>query len=199
MIHDFRKLIDEEIRIVLQIDELDARIITLLRKDGRRTNVAIARQLGVAEGTVRKRIERMVRDRVIQIGAWADPLKVGYPNYVNLELQVRLRDIEAIAQGLAELPEIFFLGFCTGRSDLFATACFRSNEHFHEFMTTRLARIAGIQTVSTSNITKILKREHSFPVALADAHEGSPSAMARGRKRVAGPKITRQAVASNKI
>ncbi len=175
---------------MLQIDEVDARIITLLRQDGRRSNVAIARQLGVAEGTVRRRIDRMIRHRIIQIGAWADPLKVGYPNYVNIGLQVRLRDIESIAQSLAKLPEIFFLGFCTGQADLFATACFRSNEHFHEFMAKRLARIAGIQTVSTSNITKILKREHSFPVTLGDGDEGNMSALARKRKPPSQPKTT---------
>lgn len=156
------------------IDELDTRIITMLRQDGRRPNVDIARRLGVAEATVRKRIERLVQDRVIQIGAWADPLKVGYHNYVNIELQVRLREVEGIARSLAKLPEIFFLGICTGRSDIFAAACFRSNEHFYEFMTKRLGRIAGIERASTSSITMIVKREHSFPVGLGSGdHDGS--------------------------
>ena len=164
------------------IDELDAKIITILRPDGRRSNVEIARRLGVAEGTVRKRIDRLVREQVIQIGAWADPLKVGYPNYINMELQVRLRDIEAIADQLATLPEIFFLGFCTGRSDIFAGGCFRSNDHFHEFMTKHLARIPGIQGFSTSSITKIVKREHSFPAIPVSAGRG-PDAVARGDAR----------------
>jgi Lrp/AsnC family transcriptional regulator for asnA, asnC and gidA len=145
------------------IDDLDAKIITILRPDGRRSNVEIARQLGVAEGTVRKRIERLVREQIIQIGAWADPLKVGYSDYINLELRVRLRDIESIAQRLAKLPEIFFLGLCTGRSGIFAAGCFRSNDHFHEFMTKHLARIPGILGISASSITRIVKRAHSFP------------------------------------
>jgi Lrp/AsnC family transcriptional regulator, regulator for asnA, asnC and gidA len=50
-------------------DELAAKIITILRPDGRRSNVEIARRLGVAEGTVRKRIDRLVREQIIQIGA----------------------------------------------------------------------------------------------------------------------------------
>jgi Lrp/AsnC family transcriptional regulator for asnA, asnC and gidA len=147
-----------------RIDALDAEIITMLRGDGRRPNVDIARRLGVAEGTVRKRIGRMVRERVIQIGAWADPLKVGYQNYVNIELQVRLPALEAVSQRLAKLPEIFFLGVCAGRSNIFATACFRSNEDFHEFMTKRLSKVPGVERASTSNITRIVKREHSFSV-----------------------------------
>ena len=169
------------------IDDLDARIITMLRQDGRRPNVDIARRLGVGEATVRKRIERLVRERVIQIGAWADPLKVGYQNYVNIELQVKLREIEGIARSLAKLPEIFFLGICTGRSDIFATACFRSNEHFHEFMTKRLARIAGIERASTSSITMILKREHSFPVGLDSGDHDGPRVGRRERSRQVVP------------
>jgi Lrp/AsnC family transcriptional regulator for asnA, asnC and gidA len=159
-----------------RIDELDAKIITLLRPDGRRSNVEIARQLGVAEGTVRKRIERLVREQVIQIGAWADPLKIGYQDYINMELQVRLRDIERVAHRLAKLPEIFFLGLCTGRSHIFAGCCFRSNDHLYEFMTKHLARIPGIQGISTSSVTKILKREHSFPALPLTAADGTGAA-----------------------
>ncbi|HSB68044.1 MAG TPA: Lrp/AsnC family transcriptional regulator [Candidatus Methylomirabilis sp.] len=159
-----------------RIDDLDAKIITLLRPDGRRSNVEIARDLGVAEGTVRKRIERLVRDQVIQIGAWADPLKIGYQDYINMELQVRMRDIEGVAQRLAKLPEIFFLGLCTGRAQIFAGCCFRSNEHFFEFMTKHLARIPGIQGISTSSITTILKREHSFPALPLTVPDGDGAA-----------------------
>ena len=69
---------------------------------------------------MRKRIERLVREQVIQIGAWADPLKIGYQDYINMELQVSLAEIERVAERLAKLPEIFFLGLCTGRSNIFA-------------------------------------------------------------------------------
>lgn len=169
---------------MIRIDSLDAKIITLLRPDGRRSNVEIARELRVAEGTVRKRIERLVREQVIQIGAWADPLKIGYQDYINMELQVSLAEIERVAERLAKLPEIFFLGLCTGRSNIFAGCCFRSNDHLYEFMTKHLARIPGIQGIATSNVTKILKREHSFPALPLTALDGN--AVAAGGEEVAG-------------
>jgi Lrp/AsnC family transcriptional regulator for asnA, asnC and gidA len=158
--------------VTTPIDELDAKIITLLRQNGRRSNVEIGRQLGIAEATVRKRIERLVREGVMQISAWADPYKIGYQVYINMDIQVRLSDIEQIGRRLAKFPEIFFLGLSTGRSALFAGCCFRSNVHFHEFITKDLARIAGIQSISTTIITRILKREHSFPVLPTRAGNG---------------------------
>jgi Lrp/AsnC family transcriptional regulator, regulator for asnA, asnC and gidA len=167
------------------IDELDAKIITLLRQNGRRSNVEIGRQLGIAEGTVRKRIDRLVREEVIQIEAWADPHKIGYQVYINMDIHVRLLNIEQIAHRLAKLPEIFFLGLSTGRSGIFAGCCFRSNDHFHEFMTKYLARIPGIESISTEIITRILKREHSFPVlpmpATTESKRGRRGPSPKGR------------------
>ena len=163
------------VRNASHLDRLDAEIVALLRADGRRPNAEIARRLGVAEGTVRKRIDRLTRERIIQIGAWADPLKVGYHFYTNLELEVDIARVEAVAERVAKLPEIFFLGISTGRFGIFAVGCFRSTDHFHEFMTERLARVPGIHRAVTSNITRIVKREHAFPVL--------PTAPANGHRR----------------
>jgi Lrp/AsnC family transcriptional regulator, regulator for asnA, asnC and gidA len=154
------------------IDELDAKIITLLRQNGRRSNVEIGRQLGFAEGTVRKRVDRLLREGVIQIQAWADPHKIGYQVYVNMDIRVRLLHFEQTALRLAKFPEVFFLGVSTGRSGIFAGCCFRSNDHFYEFVTKHLARIPGIENISTTGITRILKREHSFPVLPMPATNG---------------------------
>jgi Lrp/AsnC family transcriptional regulator for asnA, asnC and gidA len=165
---------------MLNIDSLDAEIVAMLRADGRRPTVEIARRLGVAEGTVRKRIDRLVGERVIQIGAWADPLKVGYHFYTNIELEVDVARVEAIADRVAKLPEIFFMGISTGRFGIFAVGCFRSTDHFHEFMTQRLARVPGVQRAVTSNITRIVKREHAFPILPAAGRQG-PRRAARAR------------------
>ena len=161
-------------------DDLDAQIITLLQNDGRRPTVEMARHLAVAEGTVRKRIERLIREKVIQIGAWADPLKIGYQNYAVLMMHVDLRDLERAAEQLSKMPEVFFLGTCTGGFDLFVTACFRSLEHMHEFMTKRLSRVPGIQRVSTSHVTRVKKRDYSFRVTAVQRE--SPGGSRRGRR-----------------
>ena len=46
-----------------KLDELDRDIIRALQQDGRRSNVEIARDLGVAESTVRKRLERLLEEQ----------------------------------------------------------------------------------------------------------------------------------------
>lgn len=145
------------------IDETDAKIVTLLQADGRLANTEIARRLGIAEGTVRKRVGRLLREEVIQVGAWADPLRIGYQTYAIIEVQVHLPDIERVAERLASFSEVFFLGICTGNFDIFAAAIFRSSAHLYEFVTKRLSRTPGIVRTSTSNVIRVVKRNYTFP------------------------------------
>lgn len=169
------------------MDTLDTKIVTLLQQDGRQRNTEVARRLGLAEATVRKRIERLLREGVVRFGVWTDPLKVGYGTYAIIEIQVDPRRIERAAEKLAEFPEIFFLGISTGSFDVFASALFRSSEHMYEFMTRRLTRVPGIQRTVTSSIVRILKREFPNPLALDGASLARNGARAgttrRGRRR----------------
>jgi Lrp/AsnC family transcriptional regulator for asnA, asnC and gidA len=172
------------------MDDLDTKIVALLHEDGRQRNTEVARRLGLAEATVRKRIERLLREGVLRFGVWTDPLKVGYGTYAIIEIQVDPPRIERAAEKLAEFPEIFFLGISTGSFDVFAAALFRSSEHMYEFMTKRLTRVPGIQRTVTNSIVRILKREFPNPLALdsGPAGECERAAPARRQRRGGGPR-----------
>jgi Lrp/AsnC family transcriptional regulator for asnA, asnC and gidA len=172
-------------RISPKLDRTDVEIIRMLQADARRPNTDIARRLGIAETTVRNRIARLTRDGVVQCGAWTDPLKVGYQTYAIIQIQVAPPRLEPVADVLARLPEVFFLGIATGGFDVVAAAVFRSNEHLYELMTKRLARIAGIQRTSTLGIVRIVKRAYAYPVPAIEppAAPGSPPPERRGRRR----------------
>ncbi|HAJ00941.1 MAG TPA: Lrp/AsnC family transcriptional regulator, partial [Dehalococcoidia bacterium] len=49
------------------MDELDRRIISLLQMDGRASNAKIAREVGVSEGTVRRRLRRLIQEDVVKV------------------------------------------------------------------------------------------------------------------------------------
>jgi DNA-binding Lrp family transcriptional regulator len=48
------------------MDEIDERLIALLREDSRTPNVQLAEELGITEGTVRARIKRLSEDGIIR-------------------------------------------------------------------------------------------------------------------------------------
>jgi Lrp/AsnC family transcriptional regulator for asnA, asnC and gidA len=157
------------------LNALDANIITLFQSDGRRTNTDIARQLGVAEGTVRNRITRLLADEVIKFGVWPNPLKIGYQTYAFIEIQVNPPDLEEVAEQLASFPEIAFVGICTGSFDLHVAALFYSNEHMYELITKRLNHVKGVLHTSTSTVLRIVKREFGYPVPGASTVAGKRS------------------------
>ena len=146
------------------LNALDADIITLLQSDGRCPNTEIARQLRVAEGTVRNRIARLLKDDVIKFGVWPNPLKIGYQTYAFIEIQVNPPDLEEVAERLASFPEIAFVGICTGSFDIHVAALFYSNDHMYELITKRLNHVKGVLRTSTSTVMRIVKREFGYPV-----------------------------------
>ena len=59
------------------MDELDRKIISLLERNGRASNARIARDVGVSEGTVRRRLKRLISEKIINVVALPDPRKLG--------------------------------------------------------------------------------------------------------------------------
>ncbi|HEX2174123.1 MAG TPA: Lrp/AsnC family transcriptional regulator [Dehalococcoidia bacterium] len=140
------------------LDALDQRIIAALQSDARRPNTEIARQLGVAEATVRKRIDRLVQDEIVSFVTFVDPLKVGFAIYASIGIQVELDKSRDVAEQLAQLPEVTFVGYATGTYDLIIAAILRSNDDFLAFLLEKVARIKGIRSTDTSLVLKLVKR-----------------------------------------
>jgi Lrp/AsnC family transcriptional regulator, regulator for asnA, asnC and gidA len=168
------------------LNALDADIITLLQSDGRCPNTEIARQLKVAEGTVRNRIARLLKEDVIKFGVWPNPLKIGYQTYAFIEIQVNPPDLEEVAERLASFPEIAFVGICTGSFDIHVAALFYSNDHMYELITKRLNHVKGVLRTSTSTVMRIVKREFGYPVPGASVAASKRSGNRSGLTRPAG-------------
>ena len=81
------------------IDELDARLIALMRDEPRIGLMEAARRLDVARGTVQARLAKLTERGVIRgFGPEIDPSKIGYPVLAFVFLQITQgRLIEAVA------------------------------------------------------------------------------------------------------
>ena len=83
------------------MDELDGKIIALLQQNGRASNARIARQVGVSEGTVRRRLKRLLQDGIARIIAVPSAEKLGFQTSALIGLQVDPDKIEVVADRLA--------------------------------------------------------------------------------------------------
>ncbi len=131
------------------MDELDTKIIEILQRDGRASNAGIARKVGVSEGSVRRRLKRLVQDEYIQVVALPDPAKMGYQSQALVGIQVEPDKIEQVAGDLSTLVEISWLAVTTGSFDIFAWATLPSAEALGIFLRTKVGIVPGVRRTET--------------------------------------------------
>ena len=103
------------------IDELDRRLIGLLRDDARLPSAALARRLGVSRGTVQNRIDRLMSSGVL-LGFTARLRgdAEGAPVRAIMSIEVRSADTRAVVAALRRMPDVGRIHSTNGRWDLVA-------------------------------------------------------------------------------
>jgi DNA-binding Lrp family transcriptional regulator len=112
-----------------EIDELDARLITLLADEPRIGVLELSRRLAVARGTVQARLDKLVARGVVRgFGPQVVPAALGFGVTAFVTLEIRQRyGHDAVAGYLAEIPEVLEAHTITGSGDLLCRIVARSN------------------------------------------------------------------------
>ena len=131
------------------MDKLDSSIIEILQSDGRASNAGIARRVGVSEGTVRRRLKRLIQDEFIQVVALPDPAKMGLHSEALVGIQVDPDKVESVADDLAGLKEVTWVATTTGQYDIFAWVTLESAEALGIFLRTKVGSIPGVRRSET--------------------------------------------------
>lgn len=147
-----------------RLDDLDLDIIRALQQDGRRSNVDIARDLGVAESTVRKRLDHLLQDRVINVVAVPRLDAVGLPVHTMIFLQIELSSADATVNRLASLPNVRSMTYTTGEYDLIIDAVFADNEALLRFLATQVAPLDSVVKTTTVHVLQDVKAHYHWRV-----------------------------------
>ena len=140
-----------------RVDEIDRQIIACLQRSARKSNTVIANELGLSESTVRRRLDRLLKEDFVRILAVADPLKIGYPVVAIIGLQCAPSALADVESALSALAEFRFIGMTTGAYDFIAEAWFRSLEDLRIFITDRLSQVTGVQRIETVHVLKMVR------------------------------------------
>lgn len=134
-------------------DNLDKKIIDILRKDSRCPFVDIAEQLGVSEGTIRSRVHRMVDEGVIK----GFTLKTSSKN-VKALVEIRIdvnTDTEEIAKELAEYEGVTEVFEVTGDQDIIAIVDVESSMRLNEI----IEKVRHYDSIISTR-TRLILKEH---------------------------------------
>ena len=153
------------------LDEIDWKIVTLLQSDGRVTNVEIARQVGVTEGTVRNRIERLLSEGAIRIYAGVSPEMMGFPRRLILGVRVQWDQAARVAERLAAMPEVRAVALAVGRYNLVAEVLCRSDQELQRFLTDDIGGIPGVQEVDAIQVLSGVKETFDWRLPGVEGRE----------------------------
>jgi Lrp/AsnC family transcriptional regulator for asnA, asnC and gidA len=121
----------------------------MLQTDGRASHALMARGLKVSEGTVRRRLARLLNVRVIQVVAIAEPEQLGYHTSAFIGLQVDPAQVEVVAARLAQLSETEHVAITTGSYDIFILVNLASSEALAEFLHQKVGTVDGVRHTET--------------------------------------------------
>src|SRR3990172_2255405 len=139
------------------IDDLNEKIIALLKHDGRYSHTRLARELGVNAATIAKRVDKMLEEDVFSIRTVLNPFKFGFNAHAFITLDINLSKIDQVCARLTNNPNVSLLATIFGRFDLLIIADFPTWEMLQEFITRELTRIEGINKIDTFPIVEIKK------------------------------------------
>ena len=132
------------------LDELDARLLTLLAAEPRIGVLECSRRLSVARGTVQARLDKLVARGVIRgFGPEVSPAAIGFGvmSFVTLEISQRYGH-SAVSEHLAEIPEVLEAHTITGSGDLMCRIVARSNADLQRVID-QIVAYEGIVRAST--------------------------------------------------
>lgn len=121
-----------------QLDPIDVRILAALQKNGRMTNVHLAKTVGLSASACLERVKRLEQQRVIMgYGAYLDVDKLGanITVYVAITLKdQRPEDFERFESIVLQMPEVLDCHRVNGGFDYVVKFLCRDTNEFRESM-----------------------------------------------------------------
>lgn len=145
------------------MDALDVMIIHELQSDPQQPQADIAKKVEASETTVRRRLKRLLDERIIRIVAIADPRALGYNVRAMIGIKTHPGMIDAVAEKLASYANVHYALLTTGPYDLVAWVVFRDAEELSGFIRKEVGSIEGIAAYESMLTLKVVKDLLSYP------------------------------------
>ena len=139
------------------IDDLDNEIIEILGSDVRMSNAGIARNLGVSEGTVRRRINIMKEQGIIDVKVVLNPAYSDMESEAIVGIKVNLALIRKVVHELDQIEEIRWINITSGSFDIFVNVVAKSLSDILSLLQNRIGKIEGVDRVETFTTLEVSK------------------------------------------
>lgn len=152
----------------MELDAIDARILTELQSDGGLTNAELAERVGLSPSPCLRRVKLLtdagvIKKRVALVDGNAIDLKVSVFIHVTLEKQIEenLSEFEAAIEARPEVVECYLM---TGESDYLLRVVVPDLEAYERFLMEHLTRIPGVSNIKSSFALNQVKYSTALPL-----------------------------------
>lgn len=136
------------------IDEVDSKIIHLLKQNGRMRNTELAKKLKISETAIRKRLQRLFNNEIIQVVAIVNHRKIGYEIEGNIKIKIDTKKTEQIIQKLEVIDALWYIALLTGGADFDVEFSVKSQGDLKDLL------------ANINNIDGVINAEPSFRLQL---------------------------------
>lgn len=137
-------------------DETECAIAERLRGDGRMSTVQMANEIGVAEATVRRKLQHLLADKSIHVQLVSDPTR-GSGVTALVGFVVEITHVDEVAKRLATLDSVESVYAMTGPYHLIAEIRASSTDHLFKFLMDELKPVVGIKNTESHIIGRVYK------------------------------------------
>jgi DNA-binding Lrp family transcriptional regulator len=142
----------------VSLSAVDRKLLALLEHDGRATFAELAAATDASQTTVRRRIAELRANGALYFDVDFDQALLDLHVRAMVWLSVAPSQLAAVGEALSGHPETAYVAATTGASNLYASVVCADTAALYTYLTTRIARLTGIERVETVPIVRSVKR-----------------------------------------
>ncbi len=136
---------------IINLDEIDKKILSILMKNAKTPYTDIAKEIHVSGGTVHVRMNKMEEMGLVKgASLTVDYEKLGYDVAAFLGIYLNKSSMyDDVASELAKIPEVVGAHYTTGAYSIFAKIICKNTNHLRDVLHDKIQPIQGIQRTET--------------------------------------------------
>lgn len=146
----------------VRLDNTDMSLIAELQRDATQKTSDLAKQLGISESTILRRIQKLKNRGAINITAATNPFALGYEGVAAIWMKADPDKVNMAAKAVAGHSDVRYVGIYTGACDIITWVIFKDLDGLRNFVNVELGQIPGLREIETMTHLKLTKFSYNY-------------------------------------
>lgn len=153
---------------MVDLDDTDRRILTVLQRSGRISNADLSERVNLSQSACHRRVQRLEAEGVIaKFVALLDPRKLDRPSTVFVEITLSGQSeetLDAFEREVARIPDLLECHLMAGTADYLLKISAHDTDDFARIHRRYLARLPGVSQMHSSFSLRTVFQTTALPV-----------------------------------